>query len=719
MTKSKPTPKTKPAPKPAASNTYRKYGHLWRLTPVDPRRRVDPIRLAAIDREIYILRYYHKIVEQSGKLQPGTMRVMPPGVPLHGVSYNNELMEWKEHLKTLVTLIWDRPDSNRRFKWNPYALRMLDAALEHKYLAVAGHASSGKSVFFAMWGILKFLIGAVHPDKPDTCDPGNVKVFLTSTSLDESRGRIWGDVEMFWNDLIVCVGGEQYLPAKLVSSAGKIIHLDAAGKRNEKAGLILVAGGKGRDADAESKIGFKARSVVMILDELPLLTHSFYKKVFTNLQSNAEFQCIGIGNPTSAFDTFGVFMEPVKGWSSIDEDYMEWETKLGYCIRFNGEKSPNVLAGREIWPGLLTLRYLNEIRAPYGENYRQNSEYYRMVLGFLPPDGDTQAIYTEFGGKEGIAITRPHRLFADDLPRPRKVRRGLHPDRVLRPAPHGKDAMGKSVQVAIGVQHMGRARRDAFQHRAEHVAPRMGQVQAKERPLGQRVMDRRPLPTEIGQAQQALRPLGTGRRLCCQIAKADIPRELVAEPMRQRAGCRKPRHRCMHPRPKPGRIPKPRITHRVRRDLNDKDGGTIHHHHLARALYAHGNRLCRRIDLGLGRAPGTDMATARALRKHMEAADQFPQDVVELLAYLGDPDPAARVRAVPGAGRPPAVQALRPCVRYQSRHTRRCSGIHRGIERRPGMNGTSSRIRHSTTRITKMIARTIARPICLSSCGLK
>lgn len=57
-----------------------------------------------------------------------------------------------------------------------------------------------------------------------------------------------------------------------------------------------------------------------------------------------------------------------------------------------------------------------------------------------------------------------------------------------------------------------------------------------------------------------------------------------------------------------------------------------------------------RIDLGLGRAPGTDMATARALRKHMEASDQFPQDVVELLAYLGDADPAARVRAVPGAG---------------------------------------------------------------------
>ena len=55
-----------------------------------------------------------------------------------------------------------------------------------------------------------------------------------------------------------------------------------------------------------------------------------------------------------------------------------------------------------------------------------------------------------------------------------------------------------------------------------------------------------------------------------------------------------------------------------------------------------------RIDLGLGRAPGTDMATARALRRHMEASDQFPDDVVELLHYLGPADPTTRVHAFPG-----------------------------------------------------------------------
>lgn len=57
-----------------------------------------------------------------------------------------------------------------------------------------------------------------------------------------------------------------------------------------------------------------------------------------------------------------------------------------------------------------------------------------------------------------------------------------------------------------------------------------------------------------------------------------------------------------------------------------------------------------RIDLGLGRAPGTDMATARALRRHMSQEDTFPQDVVDLLHYFDDASDDARVRAIPGTG---------------------------------------------------------------------
>ena len=57
-----------------------------------------------------------------------------------------------------------------------------------------------------------------------------------------------------------------------------------------------------------------------------------------------------------------------------------------------------------------------------------------------------------------------------------------------------------------------------------------------------------------------------------------------------------------------------------------------------------------RIDLGLGRAPGSDQTTSRAMRRDPAASDRFPDDVVELQGYLSDESTVAGVTAVPGAG---------------------------------------------------------------------
>lgn len=57
-----------------------------------------------------------------------------------------------------------------------------------------------------------------------------------------------------------------------------------------------------------------------------------------------------------------------------------------------------------------------------------------------------------------------------------------------------------------------------------------------------------------------------------------------------------------------------------------------------------------RIDLGLGRAPGTDQRTLRALRRTPQAAESFPQDVVELQAFLAPTAPGQGIEAVPAAG---------------------------------------------------------------------
>ncbi|MGF0539364.1 LLM class flavin-dependent oxidoreductase [Agrobacterium sp. ES01] len=58
-----------------------------------------------------------------------------------------------------------------------------------------------------------------------------------------------------------------------------------------------------------------------------------------------------------------------------------------------------------------------------------------------------------------------------------------------------------------------------------------------------------------------------------------------------------------------------------------------------------------RVDLGVGRAPGTDMRTAMALRRNLEAgAENFPRDIMELQILMGDADPEQPIRAYPGTG---------------------------------------------------------------------
>jgi len=57
-----------------------------------------------------------------------------------------------------------------------------------------------------------------------------------------------------------------------------------------------------------------------------------------------------------------------------------------------------------------------------------------------------------------------------------------------------------------------------------------------------------------------------------------------------------------------------------------------------------------RIDLGLGRAPGTDQATVQALRRPLGSAENFPQDVLEVLSFFAPARPGQRVQAVPAAG---------------------------------------------------------------------
>lgn len=285
------------------------------------------------------------------------------------------------HFQNIVNAIWNNKASTKRFIWNPWSDRMLKAACEHNYLGVAGSRSSGKSDAFALWGIVNFLAA-----------PGQTKVIYTSTSLKDSRGRIWGSVSEYWQAACAILGGEANMPGELVSSQG-LIRYRQGGQQSDKCGLSLVAGEKTKEKEAIGKlIGFKAQRLLLIADELPELSESLIAAAESNLSGNPEFSMIGLGNPASMFDPFGMFCEPLSGWASLSDDIDEWETKRGYCIRLNGEKSPNILAGKTIYPWMLTEEKLEEARRFMGV---KSQLYCRMITATWSATGAADGIFTE------------------------------------------------------------------------------------------------------------------------------------------------------------------------------------------------------------------------------------------------------------------------------------------------------------------------------------
>jgi hypothetical protein len=280
------------------------------------------------------------------------------------------------HFRNVVSMLWHK-GTVKPFVWHPWAERMLEAACANKYLAVAGCGSSGKTEFFAVWAIVNFL-----------CAPKDTMVLVTSTSLKEARKRIWGAIRDYWQ----AIPG---LPGKLVDSIGQIRLDDGSGenKFSDRCGISLVAGEKKKEREAIGKlIGMKNARVFLIADELPELSEAIIEAAVSNLSLNPYFQLIGIGNPASYYDAFGVFAKPKAGWQSITPNDEEWETEKGWCIRFDGEKSPNILAGRKLYPWMITQDTIDEAQQKMGAN---SLSYWRMYRGFWCPSGEEQSIYSE------------------------------------------------------------------------------------------------------------------------------------------------------------------------------------------------------------------------------------------------------------------------------------------------------------------------------------
>lgn len=142
-------------------------------------------------------------------------------------------------------------------------------------------------------------------------------------------------------------------------------------------------------------VGKKARNfsqglLVILLDELPAFTQSAARnlmRVMPNLLSVPNLLVIGAGNFALVQDALGAFCDPDErdipgGYPAFNPDtHFRWRTKRGgLCLRFDGLQSPNVKAGRDIYPFLTTLAYIAKIAAsPGGLNSADGMRFIRSA----------------------------------------------------------------------------------------------------------------------------------------------------------------------------------------------------------------------------------------------------------------------------------------------------------------------------------------------------
>ena len=245
--------------------------------------------------------------------------------------------------------------------------------------------NSGKTECLALIGALWFFLF-----------PKDTKVIVTSTTVAAAKDKVWGKIKLIWIHLEKFFG-PNVMPGKLVDSQNRIRY-EFQGVKSETRGIVLLASESSSEKESADKLqGTKAERMIVMGDEFATLKHSLLNTVLNNLTANKQCKLAGAFNPNSYYDPGGIISRPKGGWSTVTEDDIEWETEIepfglkGYCIRFDGEKSPNVVLGEERWKGLLTLEKLQQI-GPIGT---KTKGYYEQIRGYWSPAGDLDSIYTE------------------------------------------------------------------------------------------------------------------------------------------------------------------------------------------------------------------------------------------------------------------------------------------------------------------------------------
>jgi hypothetical protein len=256
-------------------------------------------------------------------------------------------------MKHVIHMLW--PDVIKT--WNDWNELALWAWTNYDEIGVTGCAAAGKTFTFTLLSLVEYL-----------AKPMMTRVALTSTTVPSLRGRIWSEMMRFVRPCVPLFG------LNVVDSQTKIQFQ----KGDDRSSVIALAVDSGAVEQAVGKLqGVHLPRMVIMVDEAAQTNPAVFS-ARANLQVGTDFyHFIAIANASSMFDSHGLFCEPKMGWGSIGDGDEHWETKSGICVRFDGLKSPNVKAGRLIYPYLFGQDNIDTIKKVFGEGSLEWSSYVR------------------------------------------------------------------------------------------------------------------------------------------------------------------------------------------------------------------------------------------------------------------------------------------------------------------------------------------------------
>jgi len=287
------------------------------------------------------------------------------------------------HLKKMHDYLWGIDKT----VWHYWTERLFEAHCEgHKYISLAGGASTGKSDGAARLALLFWL-----------ADPAGRACIVASTTLQSLNSRIWGYISAYLHDMELELPfvHSSATPPKILYNKRDLIH-----------GMFAIAAAKGaegkeRSGAIKNYIGrHPKRGLMLVLDECTDLDPAILEAL-PNLEAGQQFfQTIGIGNSLSKFDLHGALSTPKLGWDSVDPQVdNRWETtqKDGICLFFSCFESPaihetDMERKKKLSRFLITTEQIEEKKALYGE---KSDAFYRFVLGYWQDESVDPVVITD------------------------------------------------------------------------------------------------------------------------------------------------------------------------------------------------------------------------------------------------------------------------------------------------------------------------------------